>query len=183
MLPSERRPTFPDPLGFAESAQSASLYQPVTDRPSHPALRGGPRCSVLLGDLQPVYGGRFPAYGVGFVANKCSNQAWQPQLAVPIFDGRALPEHYYSRANSGQNRPERQTPARVRVSWEVTYGGNMPLLFGILLGLAIGHWIWGGETGGLTYDDGVNDGWADTCNQIGRYDSRIESRLKGARIC
>ncbi len=33
------------------------------------------------------------------------------------------------------------------------------------------------------YDDGIYDGWADTCNEIARFSSRMESTLKRQDIC
>jgi hypothetical protein len=33
------------------------------------------------------------------------------------------------------------------------------------------------------YDDGLHDGWVDTCNEIARFSSSIEDILKAQRIC
>lgn len=33
------------------------------------------------------------------------------------------------------------------------------------------------------YEDGFHDGWADTCNRIDRFSSRINEALKSERIC
>ena len=33
------------------------------------------------------------------------------------------------------------------------------------------------------YDDGLSDGWAETCNEIGRFSMSIEQTLKERRIC
>ena len=33
------------------------------------------------------------------------------------------------------------------------------------------------------YEDGLHDGWAQTCNDIARFSGSIESALKAQRIC
>jgi len=58
----------------------------------------------------------------------------------------------------------------------------MHFFWGAITGAAIVALFWCGEPD-LTYDDGVHDGWAQTCNEIAAHDSSIESELEGAGIC
>lgn len=58
----------------------------------------------------------------------------------------------------------------------------MPALILIAL-VAFGIYACHGPSSSLTYDDGVHDGWAHTCNQLDRLSPRTVQEIRNSRIC